>query len=47
MYTNQIKTLGDTADPNCEFEVKYDDEEDLLIVKLYEDVINGDLVIIN
>ena len=41
-----IKALGDTADPNCEFEIKYD-EEDTLIVKLYEYVTNDDLVILN
>ena len=42
-----IKVLGDIADPNCEFEVKYNDEEDLLTIKLYEDFTNDDFVIIN
>ena len=41
-----IKAVGDTADPNCEFEVKYD-EENLLRAKLYEDFAKDDLVSIN
>ena len=28
------------------FEVKYDDEEEILLVKLYEDCKNGDLSVI-
>ena len=33
-------------DENCEFEVKYEDEQEPLLVKLYEDLKNGDLTII-
>ena len=42
-----IQALGDTADANCEFQVKYDDEKDVLTEILYEDFSNDDLVIIN
>ena len=34
---NVLKVVGDVNDENCEFEVKYEDEQEPLIVKLYED----------
>ena len=43
---NVLKVVGDVNDENCEFEVKYEDEQEPLIVKLYEDLKNGDLAII-
>ena len=46
IYGNVLKVIGDVKDENCEFEVKYQDEEESLLVKLYEDFKNGDLTII-
>lgn len=46
IYGNVLKVIGDVNDENCEFEVKYEDEEEPLLVKLYEDFKNGDLTII-
>ena len=46
IYGNVLKVIGDVKDENCEFEVKYEDEEETLLVKLYEDFKNGDLTII-
>ena len=41
-----IKDMGSLHDEDCEFAVDYDDEDEICYVKLYEDVKNGDLVII-
>ena len=46
IYRNVLKAVGNFNDEECEFEVKYEDEEELLLVKLYEDFKNGDLTII-
>ena len=47
IYGNELKVIGDVNDENCEFEVKYEDEEkEPLLVKLYEDFKNGDLTVI-
>ena len=43
---NVLNIVGDVNDKNCEFEVKYEDEQEPLIVKLYEDLKNGHLAII-
>ena len=43
---NVLKAVGNLNDEKCEFEVKYEDEEEPLLVKLYEDFKNGDLSII-
>ena len=39
-----LKVYGNIDDINCEFEVKYEDETEPLLVNLYEDLQNGDLV---
>ena len=44
IYGNVLKAVGNFNDEECEFEVE--DEEELLLVKLYEDFKNGDLTII-
>ena len=41
-----LKAVGNLNDEECEFEVKYDDEEEVLLVKHYDDFNNGDLSII-
>ena len=41
-----LKAIGNLNDDDCEFEVKYEDESEPLLVKLYEDFKNGDLAII-
>ena len=46
IFGNVLKAVGNLNDDECEFEVKYDDEEEILIVKLYEDCNNGDLSVI-
>ena len=38
--------LGDTDDIECDYEVQYRDEDELLMVKLHEDLENNDLVIL-
>ena len=40
-----LKALGNTNDPECNFEVQYVDEQGVLNVKLYGDFLNNDLVI--
>ena len=46
IYGNVLKAMGNLNDEKCEFEVKYEDEDEPLLVKLYEDYKNGDLSII-
>ena len=46
IYGSVLKVIDDVNDENCEFEVKYEDKEEPLLVKLYEDFKNGDLTII-
>ena len=46
IFGDVLKAVGNLNDDECEFEVKYDDEEEILIVKLYEDCNNGDLSVI-
>ena len=41
-----LKALGDVNNVDCDFEVKYTDEDENLVVKLYKDLQNGDLAII-
>ena len=41
-----VKMLGDTDDIECYYEVQYIDEDELLTVKLHEDLENNDLVIL-
>ena len=38
--------VGDTDDIECDYEVQYIDENELLTVKLHEDLENNDLVIL-
>ena len=38
--------LGDTDDIECDYDVQYIDEDELLTVKLHEDLENNDLVIL-
>ena len=40
-----LKALGNTNDPESNFEVQYVDEQGVINVKLYEDFLNNDLVI--
>ena len=40
-----LKALGNTKDLECDFQVQYVDEQGLVNVKLYEDFLNNDLVI--
>ena len=44
---NVLKVAGDVNNDNCKFEVKYKDEQEPHIIKLYEDLKNGDLTIIS
>ena len=46
IYGNVLKAMGNLNEGKCEFEVKYEDEDEPLLVKLYEDYKNGDLSII-
>ena len=46
IFGDVLKAVGNLNDEDCEFEVKYDDEEETLLVKLYEDCKNGDLSVI-
>ena len=46
IFGDVLKAVGNLNDDKCEFEVKYDDEDEILIVKLYEDCNNGDLSVI-
>ena len=46
IYGTVLKAVGNLNDEECEFELKYEDEEELLLVKLYEDFKNGYLTII-
>ena len=38
--------LGDTDDIECDYEVQYIDDNEMLTVKLHEDLENNDLVIL-
>ena len=40
-----LKVCGNIDNINCEFEVQYEVETEPFLVKLYEDLQNGDLVI--
>ena len=40
-----LKALGNTDNLDCDFQVQYVDEQGLMNVKLYEDFLNNDLVI--
>ena len=46
IYGKVIKAMGSLHDKDCEFAVDNDDEDEICYMKLYEDVKNGDLVII-
>ena len=45
IHGNVLKVVGNLNDNECEFEVQYEDEEEPLLVKLYEDFKNGDQAI--